>query len=297
MVVFVIGGCGKNDNSDTAAEFDGYSKVVSEDHIALSEALDMLKRDNTGNSEAIALAELLGSLEKCSGKYFQESDYNGGDVYTAELGFYLSRGEVCCEIEYSNYSGILTDGQVEATNEKTYPFATYPTGEFLNRTQYFTIKFNEEKMHITWGSTPGDDTCDYCLTRSDKYTGDQRERFEDSDLYDTLIENLDTTFEGYDYRVVYKETDLELDIYIKAESGTREALLSYDESLLEAWDEVIKATENYCEVYYSALKTPGYVTSVKIFWVDRIIENNAYTTNNIISMVENGEEKYSMLYS
>ena len=296
LILFVNVGCEKNYNNGTFADFDGYRKVISDDHITLSEALNLLEGDNTGNSDAITLKDFLKSLEKCRGKYYQESEH-GGNVYTAEMDFYLSYGDICCEIDYSGYSGVLGDGQIKSLNSGKYKFATYPEGEFIGRTQYFTIEFDEDEMHVMWGGNVGDNLCEYYLKRNDKYSGDVRESFEDSELYDLLCENLEHTFGSIDYRIVYLQSSLELDIYIEAPKGTRDALLTYNESLLESWSEVIEATKNLCDVYLSALKTPGYATCVKLTWVDRLIENNVYTTYNIISMVENGIEKYSMLYS
>ena len=136
-----------------------YNEIMASDYIETETAYLQLSALNTSDEDILELTDTLSELNRCGGRfidYSEDTDTN----YTADVVFYLKKGQLYCNIDYTGYMGTLGDGKVAPTEKKDYLFESFPEGQFAGKTQDFQIHFGENQLHIAWA-----DTCEYTLTR------------------------------------------------------------------------------------------------------------------------------------
>lgn len=115
------------------------------------EAADILKNYSIPNKD---LAELKASVEGmllCSGTFSQDEEYD------ATVTFYIQYGEYWMEIDYEGYIGFISESKIQVDGEDGFLFKTETDGGHFNpftdeyMDTYFTIRFGENKLYITWG--------------------------------------------------------------------------------------------------------------------------------------------------
>ena len=165
-----------------------FSKVRESDRITVDEAYELVKDATPSTKEDEDLLNQIEDLKKCSGRFLQQEE-GSGNRYTADVEFYLSKGEVFCTVDYTDYMGELSDGKVQKTEQNGYMFESFPKGKYISREQDFTIYFGEEQLYISWAGN-----IEYTLHRGDgsaENSGERREDIEESGLLDTIKDAMD----------------------------------------------------------------------------------------------------------
>ena len=131
---FALAACGANSSDDPTDSSMGaeeaysiYQDVVSADRIDIGTAYMQLKDLPLDDADALAFVNTLGQLVSCQGRYLQISE-STSNIYTADVSFYVSHGDVWCSINYTNYRGTIADGQVSISTDEAYWFEVTPQG-------------------------------------------------------------------------------------------------------------------------------------------------------------------------
>lgn len=281
---------------------DVYNNIVNSDHILLEDAYSQISSIEERDNETDSLYQELTALMACQGLYIQAQDESStGKTYTANIEFYLKKGQPYCSIDYTNYMGTIQDAPVEKTLEEGYLFISRPTGTLFGNTQNFGVYLGDEKLRIQWA----DGSCDYTLTKS---TGDATEvedktpPFTETDIYTEIIATLDTMFNNMDYSCSYDEEKREFTVYVVLKTGFRDTLLSHIAELEGQWEEILEniapITEKLSTVVDLATKDGMLDTSrakFTIVFVDELKKAGAYYPQGILCIISDGTVLYDVV--
>jgi len=269
---------------------DIFAQIIEADHIEIADAYNLLNDVETLSEDENALCQTLSLLKDCSGRFVQQSEETG-NRYTADVAFYLVKGEIYCSIEYTGYMGEISDGIVSESQMDGYSFEAFPKGNFYGREQDFKIYFANEKLYISWA-----DTCEYTLTRGDGSADsvqEHRGNLEESGLLDSVISVVDSNYADFEHSVFYDEDNRSLYIYIQGMDNLRAYLAANNSDLIEAWQGVTDNAVTLSETLYDALNY--YVDHVYVCWVDTLNPSNTYAQSEILFQAENGNVKYNVI--
>lgn len=271
-------------------ETDIFAQITDAEYIELSDAYNQLNNIDGLTKDAESLYQKLGLLKNCSGRFVQQSD-DSSNRYTADVAFYLVKGEIFCSIDYSGYIGEISDGRVFEAKQNGYYFEAFPKGDLYGREQDFKIYFENEKLYISW-----DDTCEYTLTRGDGSADsveEHRENLKESGLLDTIISVVDRDYINFEHRVVYDESTSSLYIYIEGLDNLRTYLTTNNSNLIETWQGIAENAATLSDTVHDALNY--YVDYVYVFWVDMLKSSDSYAQSEILLKAENGVVKYNLV--
>lgn len=84
-------------------------------------------------------------------------------------------------------------------------------------------------------------------------------KFEESDIYKTVEENIYSYLGEYSPNLIYNsnENTLLIHLILPAE-GYKDEMYAYKSELIDNWKEICDAFDTNCSVYYDAIKTSGY---------------------------------------
>ena len=296
----------ENSSDDEKKESSRSGQKDETDRIGIEDAYEKLKSVSSRDEETEALFQKLGLLKNCSGRFLQMSE-DSGNVYTADIDFYLVDDEVYCSINYTGYMGEIADGIVSESQHGEYSFESFPKGDLYGREQEFKIYFSNEKLHISWGSL-GNTTCEYVLTRGDgsvENAQERRESFEDTGTLDTINETVDAAFSSCPHNVIYDKDLSSITISIQID-GARSAFQTNDSELLSRWQPVVDQIVLLDEQFYEAVSILQYeengtwwpyVYDVHFYIVDKLNNSGKYSDDEILLWVTNGKIQYNIANS
>ena len=270
-----------------------YNEIMASDYIETETAYLQLSTLDTSDEDILELTDTLSELNRCGGRfiyYSEDTDTN----YTADVVFYLKKGQIYCNIDYTGYMGTLGDGKVAPTEKKDYLFESFPEGQFAGKTQDFQIHFGENQLHIAWA-----DTCEYTLTRGSGSAAelDNPEKpFEQTSLYETLDSALSETFDECDHAIWYDESKDCVNIAIEApgENGAlRDLLTSKKQSGLDAWNELIDPMTSLAETLGTIVSVGTGPRHTDLYMVDRLHDDNEYSKNEYLLWIQDGKVTYN----
>lgn len=282
-----ITGCGGSDK--TAEEDSLYTEILNSDHMPVDEAYEQLKNSSSTDPEQTAFIQRLKDLNECSGKFANTTER--GNVYSADVTFYLSEGKVYSSVTYSGYMGEIGDGEVRDLNENGYLFESEPKGNLYGNEQDFHLFFGRDKLHIMWA-----ETCDYVLDRGDgsiESVEDYQVPFDESDMYKKIESILDENFADYEHELVYDKEKSELSVYFQAPDNLRTALDANNSSLNDSWQKLVDSMKSMSESLLTLVKIGGNAENVNIFWVDHLNGSHSYSESDYILWIHNGTVKYN----
>lgn len=231
----MVMGCGRSEGDSETDKL--YEEVCAAENMPVQEAYEKLGNCTSANAEQTAFIQKLKDLMDCSGKFAYASER--GDVYSADVSFYLSSGDVYGSVSYSGYMGEIKDGLVSDTTEAGYLFESDPKGDLYGNEQDFHLYFGKEQLHIMWA-----ESCDYILDRGDgsaESVEDYKVPFDQTDTYKKLEELLNQHFSEFRHDLVYDEEKRELNIYVEAPENLRSAMNTRDSSLLDSWQKLVES--------------------------------------------------------
>ena len=274
-------------------------EIVNADRIDIEEIYDKLSNVKLIGTQS-DFQKKIDLLYNCTGRFVQQSE-NSGNKYTADVSFYLSKGDIYCSIDYSGYMGEIADGIVQGSSKDGYFFESFPKGDLYGREQDFKIYFSNESLYISWA-----DTCEYTLTRGDGSVENAQERnetFEETGVLDTIEDLIDKDFSGFEHNVVYDKETSSISISLQMD-GLRSALTINDSQIVDEWEETTDLFSALSEQLYNAAKIPTYredgifipyIFDVHIFIVDKINPNASYSESEMLLWVDNGAVKYNVI--
>lgn len=126
--------------------------ICEKEYIGAQDAYAMIGDYDSSDETFIRLKADLEKMIACSGRFHYAGDYG---KYYADVAFYLSGGKMMLQINYTNYSGSISDSPVNyADDSSEYLYVAYPVGEhtYDGKTYQlgFTIKISPEKIYISW---------------------------------------------------------------------------------------------------------------------------------------------------
>lgn len=275
-----------------------YEQILSSEEMPLAEALNLLSGITTENADILSLREELQELQKCEGIFIQKKDENSTkNTYSATVSFSLKKGTVMCSVDYDNYSGDLSEAPAEPlADDPDYLFVTRPEGTFFSKTHSFEILLGEEDMHIAWA-----DTCEYDLYRSDgsaEELENETVAFENSESYQTMMENYDTMFHSFLHRSKYIEEEKTVYTFVALGENTK-TLMQQNTSLQESWktmtDSISAVTKGYQSIISLSVRdgiddmTEGHCT---IMFVAALKDSDIYSPTDILAVISDGEIIY-----
>lgn len=276
---------GLSSSSNSAA----YSVIMAADHISVEDAFEQLKGNDTADSDQTELLQKLEDLKDCSGKFANTTER--GNVYSADVSFYLSGGKIYSSVTYSGYMGEIGDGEVRDSKEEGYLFESEPKGNLYGNEQDFHLYFGKDKLHIIWG-----ESCDYILDRGDgsaESVEDYDVPFEETDTYKKIESIIDKSFDGYEHELVYSKVRRELNVYFQAPTGLRSSLNTKDSKLLDSWQKLIESMQSFSESLLTVVQIGGKAEYVNIYWVDLLNSTHSYTESDYLVWIQNGTVKYN----
>lgn len=184
IVVMVLMFClltvpGCSSSGKTAEDNNLYTEIMTSENLPIDKAYEKLKNNSSANSEQTEFIQRLKDLNDCSGKFANTTER--GNVYSADVSFYLSGGKVYSIVTYSGYMGEIGVGEVRDSNEEGYLFESEPKGDLYGNEQDFHLCFGKDKLHIMWA-----ENCDYVLDRGDgsaESVEDYKTPFEESETF------------------------------------------------------------------------------------------------------------------
>ena len=266
-----------------------YQDILSAEHMSVEEAYEKLKNNPANDQEEQSLVEKLKNLKECSGKFANKTER--GNIYSADVSFYLSHGEVYGAVSYTGYMGEIKDGPVKETEEKGYLFMSEPKGDLYGNEQDFHLYFAKDKLHIMWA-----DTCDYYLDRGDgsaESVEDYDVPFDQTDTFQKIVSLIDEKFPDLDHDVVYDAETRELNLYFQAPDNMRAALNTKDKKLMDSWTSLVESMKTFSDDLLKVVEIGGKAYYVNIYWVEKLNSKNDYTEDDYILWVRNGIVKYN----
>ena len=266
-----------------------YSSVMASDYISVEDAYEQIKDNTTTDPSQLEFIRNLKDLKDCSGKFANATER--GNVYSANVSFYLSGGKIFSSVTYSGYMGEIGDGVVRDSEEENYLFESNPKGDLFGNEQDFHLYFGKDQLHITWG-----DNCDYILDRGDGSADsveDYRVPFEESDTFKRIESLLDENFPENAHDLVYSKEKSELNVYFQAPDNLRTALNTRDSKLLDSWNRLVDFMRTFSESLLAVVQIGGKAENVNIYWVDSLHNDYAYSENEYLASIHNGTVKYN----
>lgn len=296
----IVEDASKSDNNAAITEDQGndvpqssnpasYSEIMASDHISVDDAYEQLKDNSSPDPIQAEFTKKLKDLKECSGKFANTTER--GNVYSADVSFYLSGGKIYSSATYSGYMGEIGDGEVRDSKEEGYLFESEPKGNLYGNEQDFHLYFGKDKMHIVWG-----DSCDYVLDRGDgsaESVEDYEVPFEETEIYKKIESILDESFEGYEHDLVYSKEKRELNVYFQASDSLRASLNTKDSKLLDSWQKLIESMKTFSESLLTVVQIGGKAEYVNIYWVDLLNSDHSYTESDYLVWIQNGTVKYN----
>ena len=285
--LLIMAGCSSSDK--TVEEDPLYKEIMTSENLSVDEAYEQLKNSSSTDPEQTAFIQRLKDLKDCSGKFANTTDR--GNVYSADVSFYLSGGEIFSSVTYSGYMGEIGDGEVTDSDEEGYLFEAEPEGNLYGNKQDFHLCFGKDKLHIMWA-----ENCDYVLDRGDgspESVEDYKVPFEESDTFKKIETVLDENFADYEHEVVYDKGNSELNTYFQAPDNLRAALDTNSSKLNDSWQKLVDSMKSMSESLLTIVKIGGNAENVNIFWVDHLNGNHTYTESDYILWIHNGTVKYN----
>ena len=282
----MVMGCGRSEGDSETDKL--YEEVCAAENMPVQEAYEKLGNCTSANAEQTAFIQKLKDLMDCSGKFAYASER--GDVYSADVSFYLSSGDVYGSVSYSGYMGEIKDGLVSDTTEAGYLFESDPKGDLCGNEQDFHLYFGKEQLHIMWA-----ESCDYILDRGDgsaESVEDYKVPFDQTDTYKKLEELLDQHFSEFGHDLVYDEEKRELNIYVEAPENLRSAMNTRDSSLLDSWQKLVESMTTLSDTLLKVVEIGGRAFYVNIYWVDSLNDEHEYTESDYLVWIQNGVVKY-----
>lgn len=135
-------------------------KIQSTPTLTLEEAQEIALSHETKSEGLLKLQKDLSELCLCQGTFYQNGKYK------AEVRFYLQYGEYWFELDYEGYTGTVSEQKLSPDGENGFYFKSATKGTHINYFSNtidrvnFELRFGEEKMYISWGSS------EYYLGRS-----------------------------------------------------------------------------------------------------------------------------------
>lgn len=300
--------CSKGKTDDDSSSMTPTKQIENEhinsaDRIELEDAYDQLKNNDSKDKEEEALFDKLGLLINCSGRFLQQSEETN-NIYTADVSFYLVKGEVYCSINYTGYMGEISDGIVTESEEGDYSFEAFPKGDYYGREQDFKIYFSNEKLYISW-TTLGDKVCEYTLYRGDGSAENNQERhqtFEETGMLDTINETIDKTFSDYPHSVIYDKDFSSIRIAVQFENMSS-YFSSDDPELIARWQPLVDQIVTLDKQLYDVVSVLQYqedgiwwpyVYDLHFYIVDKLNSSGKYRESDMLLWVENGIVKYNI---
>lgn len=283
----IMTGCGSSDK--TVKDNNLISEIKASEHTSVDDAYEQLKDSASTDSEQAEFIQQLKDLKECSGKFANKTER--GNVYSAEVTFYLSRGKIYSTVVYSGYMGEIGDGEVSDSTEKGYLFESEPKGNLYGNEQDFHPLFGKDKLRIAWG-----ESCDYTLDRGDgtpESVENYEVPFDESDTFKKIETLLDENFADYEHELIYNKSKSELNVYFQAPDNLREALNTNNSKLNDSWQKLVDSMKSFSELLLSVTKIGGKAENVNIYWVDSWNNSQSYDESDYILWIHNGTVKYN----
>ena len=281
------------------AQTDALGAIKGADHLSIDEARTLLAEEASPDSETQQFRQELEQLAKCEGRFAQKND-STGKVYPADISFYFKQGQPWCHIEYTGYSGNITDGMVEAfEGDSRFRFHVETLGAFLSKIHTFQIEIGDEYLHIAWG-----DSCDELLERETVAligSDTSKKPFPETKRYANIIGQADLLLEKTNHHYSYDEETRTLTAYFAIDGGMHNALLlapdNFDmDALIEP---LLPFSNTFSDLVHLAVKEGmhdfkrGHFSFVM---VDTLNDKDEYTReNDIIFEVTDGELVFNMV--
>ena len=303
-------GAAADAQSVEAEETENGSDKQENEQKAENETKDLEKNFQNG------LAELM----KCQGIFIQNG--STGKVYTAEVLFYLKYGVPFCKIEYDGYSGTIEDVQIdwikgigsvvsekeeateaeiaEAKAEEGYLAVGHAVGHFFSAEHEFRFLFGENNLYIQWG-----DNCNYVLQRASgaaEELEDKTPPFEESDIYKTICNQVDTSFAKQAHKVVYDAESKTVYIYLVISEGGRKKFVSNADQLKDSWENIVDGLKTSSETVKDAVNvaTREGLSDLsrghcRFMVVDSLKEDDRYFAQDTWAIITDGKVEYDLL--
>ena len=285
--LLIMAGCSSSDK--TVEDDPLYKEIMTSENLSVDEAYEQLKNSSSTDPEQTAFIQRLQDLKDCSGKFANTTDR--GNVYSADVSFYLSGGKVFSSVTYSGYMGEIEDGEVKDSDEKGYLFEADPKWNLYGNEQDFHLCFGKDKLHIMWA-----ENCDYVLDRGDgskESVEDYKVPFEESDTFKKIEALLDENFSDYEHELVYDKEKSELNVYFQAPDNLRAALDTNNSKLNDSWQKLVDSMKSMSDSLLTIVKIGGNAENVNVFWVDNLNGSHSYTESDYILWIHNGTVKYN----
>lgn len=302
MAAAFLCGCGssteKKEETEAAETLsnDGtavYRSVMEEEYIDIDAAYEELSGLVFSDADADAFVQKLEDLKKCEGRFLQESE-STGNRYTADVSFYLQKGDVYFSMPYSGYMGTIADGAVKPSEDRDYLYESATTGEHYGQEQQFSIHFREDALHVEWGGT-----CDYVLVRGDgsaEHEQDYRTPFDKTETYQSLAAVIDKACGSTEHQLYYDADSRELNLYMKAPDSSRKYMTTekYREEVQPSWQNLSDSLADLGGKLYPVLHAGGNGEYFNIYLVEELKEDHAYTSDDYLLWIENDTVKYDI---
>lgn len=290
-LLLLLAACGDSTYTQTvSADLTAYSQIMESEHIELDEAVELITGTDSDAKQVLELTDYLNDLQQCSGQFIQVGK-STGNVYTADVAFYLENGITYCTLDYTGYSGELGIGEVEKTQECGYLFESSPHGTFASRDQLFSIHFSPEQLHIEWA-----DTCDELLTRDD---GSRKKTnavsFEQSEIYTRLKSIMDEAFSDYRHTMQYDDATASITFYLEAPAGARASLISPTREVRDVWDRMVESIRSMCEDMVSVIGYTDQADTVYFYLVDELNGSGVYNQDEYLLLIKDKAVVYNYL--
>ena len=266
-----------------------YSTIMASDHISVDDAYEQLKDNATTDPIQTDFIRKLKDLKDCSGKFANTTEK--GNVYGANISFYLSGGKIYSTATYSGYMGEIGDSEVKDSEEEGYLFESAPKGDLYGKEQDFHLYFGKDKLRIMWG-----DSCDYLLDRGDgsaEAVEDYKVPFEESDTYKKIESLLDENFADIKHELVYSKEKSEFNVYFQAPDNLRDALNTKDSKLMDSWKNLVDFMKTLSESLLSVVQIGGKAEYANVYWVDQLKNDHSYSKDEYLAWIQNGIVKYN----
>lgn len=322
LITLVATGCGSSANVENASsqssstmslasaalentplpEFFGlFSKDFStKSKLTLEEAKELLDSIDASPEEIEQLEEVLNKLSSCQGIYIKDKDEDStGTTYKAVFDIYLEYGIPRCSINYDGYMGSIESGVINWSEDSDYILEIATIGKLASTDHEFTIQIGEETACISWGEM------NHYFTKGDESDLVEEEKisFVDSESYQTIIDQVDTTFSRYDTSHMFDEETDTLFYYISL-GITKEKLTENAATIRDDWENVLSTLQSISEkgAEVISLEIRDGIYDFKQghfdFWlVDQLESSNSYRSNNMLATIADGVIQYNCLDS
>ena len=120
-----------------------------------------------------------------------------------------------------------------------------------------------------------------------------KDSFEESDMYKTIEGLLDKNFDTLRHSMRYNRDEDALEVYFEAPENLKAALDTKNGSIMESWDGIVESMKTFGETLLSVVQMNGDVETVNLYWVEKLNSSYAYTANDYVLWVQNGDVMYN----